>query len=401
MEMERSELDARLRFLEAQVKHLTNELSLAKGECESASKSYYELHADMESKVLEKSRELKDMYRRLKEKNRLLEVILDSSPEIVYFKDGKDRLIEVNRMFTRAFGLTKFEIVGKTCEEVFPGESNAVLTDDSAVIDTGEAELNRMSEIETTRGRIPVIVDKVPYKDIDGKVVGLVGFVQDVGELKRAEEEILSSLREKEILLKEIQHRVKNNLQVISSLIDLKSRKVQNAEALEVITDIRNKVFTMATIHAMLFDAGRFDRIDMKNFVSKLLSHLVQVYRLETRITHVLRCDEVFLSMKHAMPCGLVINELVSNAFKHAFRGRSEGRIEISLAQTSEGRVTVEVRDDGVGFGETPAPSAGVAPVGCLGMKLATLIVQDQLKGSISVFSAEGTSVEISFPSVA
>jgi PAS domain S-box-containing protein len=398
------ELEAKVVSLEAQVRHLTNELSLAKDEYERASRSYFELYSDMENKVLEKSRELKEMYRRLKEKNRLLEVILDSSPEIIYFKDERSRFIEVNRMFARTLGLSKFEILGKTYTEVFPDKPNAILGDDSSVIGTGEAELNKTSLIETTRGQTPVVVDKVPYKDIDGKVIGVVGFVQDVGELKQAEEEILSSLKEKEILLKEIQHRVKNNLQVISSLIDLKSRKVQNREALDILNEIRNKVFTMALIHAMLFDADRFDRIDMKLFVNKLVNHLFQVYRSETRITPVLRCDSVFLSMRHAMPCGLVINELVSNVFKHAFRGRSEGRIEISLAQSDDGNVTVRVRDDGVGLGDLASRAGGASGAesnGSLGMKLATLIVRDQLKGSISVAGAQGTSVEIAFLAVA
>jgi PAS domain S-box-containing protein len=401
MDGQTRELEAKVAFLETQAKHLANEMTLVKDEYERASRSYYELYSEMENKVLEKSQELKVMYRRLKEKNHLLEVILNSSPEIIYFKDEMSRFIEVNRMFTRTLGLSKFEILGKTYGEVFPDKPNAVLGDDSSVIGTGEAELHKTSLIETTRGRTPVLVDKVPYKDIDGKVVGVVGFVQDVSELKQAEEEILNSLKEKEILLKEIQHRVKNNIQVISSLIDLKSRKVQNREALDILNEIKNKVFTMALIHAMLFDADRFDRIDMKLFVSKLVSHLSQVYRSETRITPVLRCEDVFLSMKHAMPCGLVINELVSNVFKHAFKGRSEGRVEISLAQSDDGNVTVGIRDDGVGMGDRAARAPGAETNGSLGMKLATLIVRDQLKGSISVAAGRGTSVEIAFRAVA
>jgi PAS domain S-box-containing protein len=401
MDEQSRELKEKLLTLEAQVRHLANELSLAKDEYERTSRSYYELYSDMENKVLEKSQELKEMYKRLKEKNRLLEVILDSSPEIIYFKDEKSRFLEVNRMFTRALGLSKYETLGKTYGEVFQDKSDAVLGDDSTVIGTGEAELNKTSIIQTTRGLLPVIVDKVPYKDIDGKVIGIVGFVQDVSELKRAEDEIRSSLKEKEILLKEIQHRVKNNLQVISSLVDLKSRKVQNREALDILNEIKSKVFTMALIHAMLFDADRFDRIDMGLFVNKLVNHLFQVYRTETKITPVVRCDNVFLSMKHAMPCGLVINELVSNIFKHAFKGRSEGRIEISLAQTEGGNVTVGISDDGVGLGERAAGAGGEAGNGNFGMKLATLIVRDQLKGSINVAGAPGTSVEIAFRAVA
>jgi two-component sensor histidine kinase len=134
------------------------------------------------------------------------------------------------------------------------------------------------------------------------------------------------------------------------------------------------------------------------------------VYRSETRITPVVRCDNVFLSMKHAMPCGLVINELVSNVLKHAFKGRSEGRVEISLAQSEDGNVAVGIRDDGVGLGEHAGRAAGVAGMGAsaaaadgnghLGMKLATLIVRDQLKGSIVVAGSPGTSVEIAFRAV-
>jgi PAS domain S-box-containing protein len=374
MDEQHEALKAKVAFLEAQIRHLGNELSLAKEEYERASRSYYDLYSDMENKVLEKSQELKEMYRKLKEKNHLLEVILNSSPGIVYFKDERGRFIEVNRMFARTLGLSKFEIIGKTYGEVFPGKQNAILEDDSSVIRIGEAELNRTSLIETTRGQTPVIVDKVPYKDIDGKVVGVVGFVQDISELKQAEEDILASLKEKEILLKEIQHRVKNNLQVISSLIDLKSRKVQSRETLDILNEIKNRVF-----------------------VNKLINQLFQVYRSETRITPVLRCDNVYLPMKHAMPCGLVINELVSNVFKHAFKGRSDGRIEISLSQSDDGNVRVSIRDDGVGLGARAAPAGGGEGNGSLGMKLAALIVQDQLKGSISVGGEPGTSIEFSF----
>jgi len=215
----------------------------------------------------------------------------------------------------------------------------------------------------------------------------------DITERKHAEELIKASLRDKEVLLKEIHHRVKNNLQVISSLLDMTSMRIHDQQANDLITDARSKIHTMALIHARLYRGERFDQIDMRNHILELLSYLSQVYSEREGITPVVEPTTVTLAITQAIPCALVLNEVISNAFKHAFRQGQKGIIEISIKRSDSDTIFIRVKDDGIGIPE----EVDIYKTDSLGLKLLRNLVQNQLKGKIDVKRDKGTEFIIEF----
>jgi PAS domain S-box-containing protein len=217
----------------------------------------------------------------------------------------------------------------------------------------------------------------------------------DVTERKRAEEQIQASLREKEVLLREVLHRVKNNLQVISSLLDMRSLRTADQQTIDFLTDARAKVHTMALIHSQLYQSERVDQIDMGNHAWELVNYLSQVYATKSRlITPVIEPSDVYLSITQAIPCALILNEVISNAFKHAFQEGQKGTIEISIRREANDTIFLRVKDDGIGLPE----AIDVDTTGSLGLKLIRNLVQEQLKGRLQIKRDKGTEVAVEFP---
>ncbi len=216
--------------------------------------------------------------------------------------------------------------------------------------------------------------------------------LRDVTERVRAEDQIRASLREKEILLKEIHHRVKNNMQLISSMLSMECRRATDGRVRDVFGDTMNRIRTMALVHERLYQSGSLAAIEFKEFLGSLASDL-QKYHSVHGVSTVLEAEEVSLGIDAAIPCGLIVNELVSNAFKHAFAGLTSGRITIRLRRLDGGTAELRVEDDGVGFPqgiEIHKPSS-------MGMTLVTLLVQ-QIDGTIQLERDGGTRFVVAFP---
>lgn len=216
---------------------------------------------------------------------------------------------------------------------------------------------------------------------------------QEIAERQRAEEKLKASLQEKEVLLKEIHHRVKNNLQVISSLLYLQSKQVAEPKMLEMFVDSQNRVRSMALVHEQLYQTEDLARVNVAEYVRSLASYLFRFYGLGTdRLRLVIDVAELSLGVNIAVPCGLIINELLSNTLKHAFPGGAKGTIHIGFSTGSDGRYTLVVRDDGVGL---PA-GLDVRQTKSLGLRLVYTLV-DQLEGTIELDRSEGTQFRIVF----
>jgi two-component sensor histidine kinase len=216
----------------------------------------------------------------------------------------------------------------------------------------------------------------------------------EITERKLTEEQLKTSLKEKELLLQEIHHRVKNNLTVISSLFSLSSRRSDNPEVIGLLREAQAKIYTMALIHSQLYDSGNFDAINMEEYIRKLVAYLSQMYDLrEKRITFVIQHSDVTLSLTQAIPCALVLNELISNVFKHAFQERESGTFEIAMKQSSYGAVTIRVKDDGSGIPQ----EIDLDRVDSLGFKLVRNLVRIQLRGTMQIQRHQGTEVIVEF----
>jgi PAS domain S-box-containing protein len=226
-----------------------------------------------------------------------------------------------------------------------------------------------------------------------GAVLEVESVSRDVTERKRAEERVRASLKEKEVLLREIHHRVKNNLQVISSLLLLQSRHVQDARARDLFLESRGRVLAMALIHEKLYRSKDLARVDMAEYVRSLAPPLLRsatahAADIDLRIT----VDNIFLGVDTAIPCGLLINELVTNSLKHAFPGGRRGLIHVDLRPTQENRFALTVHDSGVGL---PA-HVDFRRAQSLGLQLVCALA-DQLGAAVEVSNGAGTTFRITF----
>ena len=216
--------------------------------------------------------------------------------------------------------------------------------------------------------------------------------VQDVTERKDAEERINASLEEKEVLLKEIHHRVKNNLQIISSLLHLQSEKVEDTTFLKAFDDSQHRIRSMALIHEELYESADLARIDFVGYVRRLTNHLFESFGIDQqRISLAIEIDGVLLTIDKAIPLGLIINELVSNSLKYGFGDSRKGRILIRLAASEEDDTfTLSVSDNGSGF-----PSdIDLENTDTLGLRLVNTLV-GQLKARLELDHSEGTTFRI------
>ena len=212
---------------------------------------------------------------------------------------------------------------------------------------------------------------------------------------QKAEGELQTSLGDKTLLLKEVNHRVKNNLQIISSMLSMSGRRTLSPEAINVIRDCNARVQAMSLIHAELYASGNFEQINLGEMAQKLSNYLIQLFGdKETRVKFLIESNGITLGIARAIPFALATNELVTNALKHAFVGRGEGRVNIQISEDADGRIRVVVRDDGVGLHD----EVDVLNPQSLGLGLVKDLVIDQLQGTIELDVAQGTALCFEFP---
>ncbi len=221
---------------------------------------------------------------------------------------------------------------------------------------------------------------------------------KEIEDRKRAEEELQSSVREKEVLLRELHHRVKNNLQVISSLLDLQSEDIENPQAREIFLEAQNRVRSMAHIHEQLYQSSNLAALDVAAYIEQLVHTLLQSYG-RTSITPEFQVTNVPLDIDTAISCGLIINELVSNALKYAFPINQETshpvhKIRVTLSPQQHGILSLVIQDNGIGF---PALLSGEPQTISFGLRLVNMLVR-QLKGDIDIDGTQGTTVTLTFP---
>jgi PAS domain S-box-containing protein len=231
-----------------------------------------------------------------------------------------------------------------------------------------------------------------PIKDINNQVVEVSGIGFDITENKINEEKITQSLKEKDILLKEVHHRVKNNMQVISSILNLQSSYVKDTYALNLLKECQNRIKSMAFIHESLYQTKNFESVNFSEYVATLSKNLVHTYSINTKkIKLILTLEKLFLSLDASIPCGLIINEIISNSLKYAFPDNRDGIIFVNL-RVVKNKVSIEVGDNGVGIPET----VDVKNTQTLGLQLVDTLVE-QINGTIKLTRNKGTIFSIEF----
>ena len=310
--------------------------------------------------------------------------LLESAPDGIVVVDAEGTIVIVNSQTERLFGYSRSELIGQPIEMLVPDSARAshVGTRNAYIADP---KLRPMGAGRPLQGRtrdgkeFPVEISLSPLVTDQGRLV--MSIVRDITERRRAEEMIQASLREKEALLREIHHRVKNNLQVTSSLLRLQAEAINEPHAREMFQETENRIRSMALVHEKLYQSTNLSRINFADYIRSLSELLFRSSAINpANVVLNLTGKEVVLSIDTAVPCGLVINELLSNALKHAFPDDRHGTIHVHLDEHGDGWIRASIHDDGIGL---PA-DFDLDRTGTLGLKLVQALVQ-QLDGRIAV----------------
>ncbi len=320
----------------------------------------------------------------------------ESDPDYAILIDLNGEIIDVNQAAMQMSGLTKGELVGKNFSEL------DIFAEDELYIhqkmfDKGircEKIVPYESRIISKDGSVRWVLNASTTLKQHEKISYVLVIGSDITERKNTEFELKSSLNEKEVLLREIHHRVKNNLQIISSLLDLQKIYVkEDPLAINVLKDSQNRVLSMAMIHEMLYQTKDISYINFNDYIKNLVSNLLDSYRNNTIfINTVIDVQEILLNIETSIPLGLIISELLSNSLKYAFPHRKEGVIKLNL-EANDIEYNLIISDNGVGL---PEDIDYRNTESSLGFRLVNSLVT-QLDGSIELDRSHGTQFTIKF----
>lgn len=313
-------------------------------------------------------------------REKLFGELFNTSPLGITLLNDHDEIELINSGFEQMFGYEREEIKGLEVDRlIVPKEYLSEAEELTATKKVAEKESVRITK---SGELIDVIVYSVPVI-IDRKIKAKFGIYVDITDRKKAEKYIKTSLREKEVLLAEIHHRVKNNLAVITGLLELQAYTTENINAQRVLKDSQMRVHSIALVHEMLYQNENLTDIYVQPYIFELVESVQKALKTkEKKIQMHYDLDDINLEITQAIPCGLLINEIVTNSYKHAFKGRKEGNVRISFKKTDH-QLLLAVQDDGVGLNGTEDFSTSATS---LGMKLIrTLSKQLKAESEISV----------------
>ncbi len=246
----------------------------------------------------------------------------------------------------------------------------------------------------TLVGQIALANSVRDYTEADLKMARRLGSIFAMAIIRiRNDNLLVKSLEEKTVLIKELHHRVKNNMQVVSSLISLQAHKIDNEKYRGIFMESSNRIQAMAMVHEKIYHSGDMARVDFSQYVHEIADRLLYSFSLERgQVELEVDVKDIFLGIDEAIPCGIIINELITNAFKHAFPDGRRGKLSISFVKDIDGRRQLVVRDNGPGIPEELTITAGKS----LGMQIVMALTR-QLNGVISLSGTHGTSVELLF----
>ncbi len=330
----------------------------------------------------------------IKEKD-LFKTLIEGLPGIFYLFTHKGKLLRWNRNVEDISGYSHEEIANLNAIDYFAERDKPLVAEKIREVFIKGKSSVEANVLTKTGEEIPYLLTGARCL-IDNKPC-LIGLGLDVTESKKAEDRIMESLREKEILLKEIHHRVKNNMQVISSLLNIQSGKLKGKPEAEVFNECRNRITAMALVHEKLYRTASLGNIDFNDYITSLANSLFAFYGKSTRnISVKVHANGVFLGIDTAIPCGLIINELLSNSLKYAFPDDRRGTIAISLKDTSAGNqwgYELLVSDDGIGLPE----GMDIRKTNSLGLQLVTNLTEHQLQGTVELLKNGSTEYRINF----
>lgn len=312
---------------------------------------------------------------------------------ITSFEDG--RFLEVNDSFLKNYGYMREEVIGQTSVELG-------LWQQGGDRDWFIQQLNQFGrlhnsefQVRTRSGDVKTVLFSAEIIDLEGETC-VLAVRQDISDRKKAADQLQASLREKEVLLSEIHHRVKNNLQIVSSLLDLQASRTDDNQSREVLENSCRRVFSMALVHECLYRSQNFAEINFASYAQELATHLLFTYKSHFSFSalSINISPNVSISLKQAIPCGLILNELVTNALKYGLTKDPSGRIYIELEQEQAHQLTLTVGHDG---NTLPHDFTLEGHNTSMGIRLIMTLVE-QLEGSIDIQRGDKTLFKVTFP---
>jgi len=342
--------------------------------------------------------EIKSISHRIEADRNLLHTIINAIPDEIYLKDNDRRFVMVNRSVLNMLERKSFdEVIGKRDEDLVAKHFwDMLIEQDQMVLETGIPIINyegfAYTDETQTEIKRSMLVSKLPYFDKDGNIIGLIGINRDITDRKRAELRIKRSLREKEVLLKEVHHRVKNNLAVISGLLFMQAETLDSDDMKQVLYDSEIRIRSMALIHEKLYHHDLYSGIEFGAYVKDLVATIANTYSSNHCEVNVnLNTPATYIDLNRAMPCALIVNEALSNAYKHAFKGKSKGEVWIDFSQ-GNGIYQMVIKDNGNGLPEGFRPELSTS----LGMTLINGLVK-QLGSELQIDTSNGTTLSFEF----
>lgn len=324
-------------------------------------------------------------------------LVVEAAPNAMVMINARGEIEMVNAQAERVFGYARAELIGQPVEMLLPQRLSGQHPDlRQSYFDAPQSRpMGIGRELFAKRkdgSEFPVEIGLNPIETEDGTMV--LSAIVDISDRKQRELGIEQSLKEKDLLLGEIHHRVKNNLQIVHSLLDLQSSQIADPAVLGMLRDSQNRVRSMALIHQTLYQSHDFAKVDFATFLDSFVPVLVSSYATNpNRVSLDIVADGVSLPINTAIPCGLIINELISNALKHAFPAERRGKILLEIKTDESGNLLLSVSDDGIGV-----PSGfDIGSSSTLGLQLVSMLT-DQLRGSFDIRRENPTQFTIRVP---
>lgn len=355
-------------------------------------------------RLVEEIEERKQVENALRNSEKKYRTLLESLDTAVVVHDADSRIIISNARAHKMLGLSAQQMEGRKAD----GLDWHFLSEDGTILPT---EKHPISIVTTTLKPIQnltvgiqasgdeklnwVSVNAFPEFDDRGELLQIVITFWDITFQKESEVKLQNSLHEKEVLLREIHHRVKNNMQMIQSLINLHANKMKSVEFKHALRDSNSRIKSMALIHETLYRSENLANLNMEKYFQQLVRHLIKLYNkvgLIIEITYEI--EPIVMDMDSSIACGLIVNELVTNVLKYAFNESENNSLSIALRCHEDNQVVLIVADNGHGLPDKLENLTSES----LGLKIVTMLAEDQLQGTISTNTTAGTRFEIRFP---